>query len=187
MFYTHNKNVEIYVLFALKEPTNFRYVGQCVNGSAQRLKDHVKDATNGSKRWVYNWIRKYKYKIGFKIVQTQSIWDIDERRWISKLRKQGYNLTNATDGGSGSIGRRVSKATKIKIGNANRGRKHSEETKRLMSIQRLGVKKPPLSKEQKEKISRFNIGRSPSIETRERISKSLKEKYARGWRANHIK
>ena len=71
----------------------------------------------------------------------------------------GGCLTNATDGGEGSSGHSPSPETRLKLSIANRGRKHSEETKLMMSKMKRGMYK----------------GRKHSEETRARMSDSKKK------------
>lgn len=69
--------------------------------------------------------------------EFRSIWATAERRWIAHYRAAGADLTNLTDGGDGTPGKRHSTETKAKIGAKNsvsqRGRKHSPETRAKMS------------------------------------------------------
>lgn len=108
----------------------------------------------------------------------------------SDIRKYGYNIQH----GGNSIGKH-SEETKIKIGNANKGRKpwstgkhHSEETKIKISLKNTGVKLSeetkaklskahkgvPLSKEHVEKIASSNRGKKRTLEQCQHISDSLK-------------
>ena len=50
------------------------------------------------------------------------------------------------------------------------GKRHSEETKRKISIALTGRKRPPLTKEWKENISKGEKGKKASLETRKKIS-----------------
>lgn len=63
----------------------------------------------------------------------------------------------------------VSEETREKISKANKGRKHSEETKQKL-------KNRIVSKEQREKISKANKGKILSEETKNKISKNNKGK-----------
>lgn len=71
----------------------------------------------------------------------------------------GGCLSNATDGGEGSSCHSPSPETRLKLSIANRGRKHSEETKLMMSKMKRGMYK----------------GRKHSEETRARMSDSKKK------------
>lgn len=61
--------------------------------------------------------------------------------------------------GGGTSGIPLSEDHKYKISAARLGMKFSEETRNKMSLARKGKKKPPMSEEQKQKISEFNKGR----------------------------
>ena len=68
-------------------------------------------------------------------------------------------LYNRTDGGDGTSGLVVSEETKIKISEANRGKK-----------------KPPRSKEHRRKLREVNLGKLLSEETKRKISEKKKGK-----------
>lgn len=117
-----------------------------------------------------------------------------ERLVIARLRSEGYALTNATDGGSGSggrdRGRPLSERTKKKLRQAHLGKKQSAETvaKRVEKVrgmrrtpeQRAAMKaaaeKRALDPEYRKKISMALTGRTLSPETRAKMSASLKGK-----------
>lgn len=84
----------------------------------------------------------------------------------------GYNLTN---GGEGVVGFPCSEETKQKLRALNLGKRHSEESKRLMSLAQMGR---PCADDTRKKISAANkgkgIGRFVSAETRRKVGqKSL--------------
>ena len=64
------------------------------------------------------------------------------------------------------LGRKVSAATRLKIGQANRGHRHSAEVRARMSKSHLGKK---LSEETKAKIAKSHVGIRPSAATKEKI------------------
>ena len=82
-------------------------------------------------------------------------WYINEYKYV-----YGYNLCNISDGGDGVSGVKRSEETKLKIGKANKGKrkgcKLSEETKKKMSISKIGGKR---SEETKKKMSLTSTGR----------------------------
>ena len=87
-------------------------------------------------------------------------------------------LTNLTDGGEGTLGIVITEETRRKLsisrmGNKSRtGQKLSEETKLKMSLARKGVKRPKLTEEHKKKLSLAKIGKKQSIETIEKRNES---------------
>lgn len=91
-----------------------------------------------------------------------------EKIIIHKLRLEGCNLVNMTDGGEGTSGRRKTKSekehlSKIRTGEMNPfyGKIHTEETKAKMRIGRVGLK-PSLgmkhSDDHKSRISQMSSG-----------------------------
>lgn len=58
----------------------------------------------------------------------------------------------------------------------SKGRKHTEESKKKMSLAKIGSKMPPRSDEHRQKISKIHKGKILSDETKSKISKSKKGK-----------
>jgi len=80
-------------------------------------------------------------------------WQEAERWWIHYMREfMKQRLINRVDGGIGAAGLVYTPAMRKKISEANKGHKHSDETKQKISAAKTGKKFPPLSEEQKEKI-----------------------------------
>ena len=121
-----------------------------------------------------------------------------EKKLIPKIGRSDLGegpLTNHSDGGDGPSGMILSKksirkreATKrkwspryraeviAKITKASIGRKHpprSNEWRRKQSLARKGVKRPPRSAEWCAKISEIHKGMKPSLQTRQKISRTL--------------
>ena len=99
---------------------------------------------------------------------------------IAKLKQEGCNLCNLTNGGEGRTGYIVKDETKLAISKKNKGKKRSDETKAKMQGNKnaLGAKR---SKETRAKMSaskkgRNNLfGRPVSEETRKKLSESRKK------------
>lgn len=137
------------------------YIGSSFN-VYQRWKRHLNELKQ-NKHHSLKLQRSYnKYGINnfvFEILEicSQDLLSEREQFWINHFNsyKNGYNVSFST--------------TKPML-----GRKHTEETKKIMSEKRIGIK---LKKETKEKLSSINKGKKYDIYTEERntkISKSLK-------------
>jgi group I intron endonuclease len=132
------------------------------------------------------------------------------RKKISKISTGRKLSVEAREKISNSLkGRSVSKKTRERIGNLNRGKNLSDETKRKMSLSSKGKKKSEqfkenlrmvrtgwkLSEETKKKIREKAKGRkvkkhsrmSPTEETKNKCSETLKRKWASGGYSNRRK
>jgi len=127
---------------------NIRYVGSTIFPLEKRLKEHIKDAKRkeykGSKRWKdkthrAKWIRlllrKNKKPI-MHLLECKTEYDDNlEKNWILKLRNEGYNLVNHSDGGKAfMLGKHHSEETKIKMRKARLGYKVAEDVKKKQSL-----------------------------------------------------
>ena len=101
-----------------------------------------------------------------------------EKFWIAEYRSRGkaeYNLANGGDGGNGEAnkGKKRSDETRRKLSEAHKGNRPSEETRQKMSETRKGKKH---SEEWAKKISEAQKGRKLSEEHRRKLSESHKGK-----------
>ena len=123
-----------------------RYIGKSIRPK-DRLNDHMNDR---SKCHRVNWLSSLR-EDGLKpslaileIVPRGESWQDRERHWIAHGLLSGWPLTNNTSGGDGVpdlcgdardrirsawVGRKHSPESLIKIGNASRGRRHTDEHK----------------------------------------------------------
>ena len=76
-----------------------------------------------------------------------------EKDFIAKYRASDYHLYNLTDGGEGSSGCKRSKESNEKNRIAHLGKRHTDESKKLMSLVRKNT-----SKETRRKLSLKKIG-----------------------------
>jgi len=134
-----------------------RYIGQTVNSIEKRFKDH---SNLNNKCHIGRAIRKYG-KENFKIeivCRADTLKELNEReesliRLYKTLRPNGYNIAL----GGSNKGRVISPM---------KGRKHSEETKKLMSKRAMGKKH---SEQTKLRLSKVKKGIKLSSEHIEKL------------------
>ena len=178
----------VYGLVSSSSPTNIRYVGRSrYNTPEMRLEQHLRNAKKDSTNLhVYNWIRKcisLNEEINYVLLASNITWEdsgIEEIKFIKTLKDKGYDLTNMTDGGEGSLGIKASNETKAKMSASRKGRIVSEETRLKISKANSGKKK---TEEAKEKLSNAikgkpgpNAGKKFSQEWRKNLSEAHKGK-----------
>ena len=187
---------------------NIRYIGKTTSTLEKRLKRHKKEKNNTYKsRWIFK-LKKLNLIDDLKIILIEECvkeeLNIREIFYIKNYKENGFDLTNTTDGGDGSLGFKHTKKFKehiskifkeyyIKnprngINNPMYGNKHSEESKNKMSKGmkgRIPYNKgkfgTTLSDEHKEKISKSLIGNifargyKHSDETKKKVSEASKK------------
>lgn len=180
-----------------------RYVGKTRQPLQKRFHRHMADARNGRMTHNHTWIRSVLSKGRLpgivSIEEAEGNGDSEEMKWIALFWKYGVDLTNATDGGEGGHGFRMSEENKDRLrkrmtGNkfclglkqtperkraqslALKGKPHSPEHNRHVSIARKGYK---MTEEQKEKLRLANLGKTVSIETRQKLSLKTKAYWER--------
>ena len=134
------------------------YIGQSVN-IKERIRSH-KAALNAGYHNNEHLLRAWKKygEISFEILVLeechQDMLDIRETAWISyyksTIREFGYNLLS----GGGGL------------------KRHSEESKKKLSLKTKGRKGKPMSEETKKKLSLINKGRKHSEESKRKISEA---------------
>lgn len=137
-----------------------KYIGKTINPK-QRLAQHIRSNENTKK---YAWIKGLKNK-GYKPIMTviesfENDFDFWENWYIDYYKFLGIELKNHKGGG---IGGRLSKETRDKISNANKGKAKSKEH-RLKCIKNLNTGNP------------WNKGKTLSKENRDKAVSAL-EKY----------
>lgn len=124
-----------FLIYALLDPRSaaVRYIGKSATGM-RRPNMHrkpsvlVKDFTHKA-----NWIRALQkdgltYDVDvLEVVGERKLLDDAERYWIAEARKNGWQITNHTDGGDGLSGAVFSAEHRARISAANKGRKLTEE------------------------------------------------------------
>lgn len=92
-------------------------------------------------------------------------WETVERKWIAHYRSQGARLTNATDGGDGSLGLPHSEESRRKISLALRGRKATPRELEMFARWR----RSPEAREVLKRMQANRVGKPMPEETRRRI------------------
>lgn len=171
------------VIYGLYDPRThrLRYVGQTTKSLAIRLTGHLCPSSLRQKSHVYAWLRKL-IRLGLRpsiqlLSEADNQTELDnlEIRLIAEARARGEDLTNISNGGSGSAGHTVSTETREKIAAAQRGvprPKHTAEWKARMSALMAGrCTNPP---EHYIRIAELKRGSTHSPEVRARISAAKK-------------
>lgn len=168
------KTWDIYTLSDPRTPEMIRYVGVAHRGLPARLAAHMNLARSGIRRHVYAWIRKLLREGIAPFMQSVQVgqgaeWAETERYWIRWHRERGFDLTNATDGGEGTLGHRHSVETRLRMSKSRTGLKISPETILKMAAGRVGKKQTA------ERIARRIIA----------VKSTWARKKADGWEAPH--
>lgn len=177
-----NSRFAVYVL-SDPETDEVRYVGKTEYGLKMRLAGHLRKSklqiSNHRTAWIKSILARGLKPVIEPLEEFESPDGVYEAEqfWVEQFRALGFRLVNATDGGPGSTGRIMSEETrrKISIGRIgiaapNKGIPHTEETKRKISIAKTGWHMPQATK---DKISAAGTGRVVSEETRLKLSASL--------------
>ncbi len=162
-------------IYGLCDPRDgkIKYVGKAKDLQV-RLKSHFKCAKRTSTP-KNAWLLKLK-SLGMKpemIILEQvrkSFWSEAERWWISKYREWEPNLKNVDDGGRGRSNYAVSMETRERLSIAGLGRRHTDESKRRMSI---AQKNKIISDEGMARLvasGRANLGRRHTDAARHKMS-----------------
>lgn len=175
------------------------YIGQSIN-IRTRWKDHINSLNRGNSHSILlqrAWNKYGQENFSFEILELceEDMLDEIEIKYINiyDACNNGYNIESG-----GNENKHLAEKTKQKIGHANRGRRHSEKSKRKMSESRTGENngmygkhhsdeakqkmseakkgKPgtPRSDYQKERARLANLGKEKSEETRRKISEANK-------------
>lgn len=164
-------------IYKITSPSGKIYIGQSKH-CFYRWKYHYSKLNCKRQRHLYNSLLKYGFnKHQFEILEECNVKELNDKEiyWIKY-----YNSTNKTiglnirEGGNGKI---TSKETielmrNNALGNTNMlGKTHSDETKKLISKNRKGIK---FSDETKKKMSESRKGYKHTEETKNKLSKANK-------------
>lgn len=158
------------IIYGLTDPKTgeVRYIGKSSSGM-RRPRDHFTESSlkQHARTHKAKWIRKVHASgnaCGIVVLEEcmdESALNSAEIRWIAHGRAQGWQLTNATDGGEGVTGLRMSEETKAKLSAANKGRKLTDAHRAKMSA---AMKDRYFSPEHRARISAAQKGRKLSPE-----------------------
>ena len=121
-------------IYSLEYPIgNIKYIGKSDNPEI-RLKNHLKEAKQKNKSYKDKWINSLPEKPFLNIIEETNYgnWQNREIYWIKFYKDNGSKLVNGTDGGEGSngfLGKKHSNETKEILSKVNKGKKYSEEKK----------------------------------------------------------
>lgn len=124
-----NRICTVYGLASSRD-AKIRYVGQTFDKISRRRTGHLHKARGNRQTPVCNWIRDEidaGYAIDIRVLETNARHNISEIRWISKLRKAGFQLVNATNGGAGFCGYKMTETHRLAISAALSGKKKTAE------------------------------------------------------------
>jgi len=187
---------ENYTVYAHINKTNSKtYIGITSQDVNRRWRNGEGYKTGyKTETYFYNAIKKYGWDNFDHEIIASRLTEIEAKKFeillISKLetndRAKGYNLTL---GGDGSKGFKYSDEAKLEMSKSrsgekhcNYGKHHSEETRKRISENQIGVQageKHPLfgknhSEETKAKISKAHKGKTHSQESKNKMSESKK-------------
>ncbi len=159
-------------IYVLTEPSGeIRYIGKTSAPLSERISDHLSDARRGKKSYKNNWIRQLFSKCVLPKIEllgeVEGQGCIEEQAWIDYGKKEGWQLTNLTNGGDGTSGYHHTEEYKAKMKIFKRRENLSPETLAKMRIVHSGIKH---TEEHKEKIRKAMQGRIINQEWRRKIS-----------------
>lgn len=176
------KTIE-YKIYSLNDPRTgiIRYIGQTIKLLRQRLQMHIAEKGNRRKNTWIKSLKNIKLQPTIELIELCDSRDhLNEREiyLIKYYREQGFDLTNACDGGKGSQGRIVSLEERECKRQLRIGYKLSDETKR-----KIGESKKHLTDEARKNLSIASKKRGMSrkiveASLNERKNRTVEEKAA---------
>lgn len=164
-------NINFVTIYALVDTnSSIKYIGVTRRNPKQRLNNHIYEAKQFPlKNKRTEWISSSNFQINQIILdvvpeEETMFW---EQFWISLCKTWGFELVNSNNGGGGSLKKSESFSEWLSnrnIGNTYRkNKKHSTESKKLMSDKAKGRTSPnkgkELSEDHRNKISESTKGR----------------------------
>lgn len=176
--------VELGTIYALHSGNGvYKYIGYTTQRPNDRLTEHRYESTKPKYTHKLNWIRsigpenlEMDILVQLPMTTLFELWEY-EIRLIAEYRSNGFELVNGTDGGDGVS---MTQEVREKIGQAHRGRVHTEQSRRNMSASRQNptyrknasewMSSRVVSPETRAKISDAGIGRITTEETKKKLS-----------------
>jgi len=138
------------IIYGLAEPYlgPMRYVGKTTAPLHRRIEEHYRKARSGHKSHKSNWLRSVfanNQRPTIHVLQVTTAFEADfsEKKWIRFFQERGFDLTNHTRGGAGSLGRKHSEESKAKMSKTLKGRIINEEWRRKLALIWTGRKHKP--------------------------------------------
>lgn len=150
------------------------YVGSSFNCGV-RIKTHLRDSKNGSLSCFHRALRQFGVgAFSFDLLEEceRPLLHEREEHWIrfySSASLEGFNTMSKP---GATYGWFMTDATKQRMSEAQKRASTPEKREKLRNAM-LGKKRPEMSAEWRENISRANLGRKFSAESRAKISKAL--------------
>ena len=173
-----------FIYFLFDRATMHGYVGKAADPQS-RFRQHWRLRFIG-KFYVHYWLRQLFTPPEIRILRkcNENNWQKCERYWISKMKREGWTLTNVTAGGESTSGYHHTEETKRKQSLAHTGKVLTEEHRKNIGLSAKGRtpwnKGKNLSKEHRESLSKAHTGKVHSEEHRKTKSVSAKEAWAEG-------
>lgn len=144
-----------------------RYVGVSSNLKS-RMSDHRGQARRGNSRPVYKWMRKHGVEnidpVELSVHSTSLEMFEAEIETIARLRAEGQDLLNVTEGGEGTMGYRHSQDVYDRLAESRRRENLPEEVRLKLSE---SSKRENLSPETRKRMSDSHKGKTPAAKLTE--------------------
>lgn len=158
------------VIYALSvDGVSYRYVGMTQIGAEARLRIHRKTG-RAPRLPSAQWIKKYQdlgETIRTTVLEECTPENIGAREaaWIDRLRGDGYDLLNVTEGGRGGLPGHVhSEEARAKMSAKLKGRVLDEAWRAKLSAASARQERRPVTEDTREKLRAARSGRGPMPE-----------------------
>jgi group I intron endonuclease len=163
--------MKIFIYTLSDQNGNIRYIGK-TNDIKRRFREHIKNYYN-SKSYKNNWIKSLINNGEFPVISIIDEVEYEdssffEMYWISQLECWGFNLTNLTIGGEGTIGYRFTDEQREKM-KKPKSKEHIENLRNSLIGRKLNddwkynIKRGCLNSEKMLEVNR-RIGKEKEIE-----------------------